>query len=408
VAPADRASEAAASGASTALLLGQSGIRKLRRAGFGVRRLLPIPSLRHPALLLPLDSPRACAYALSNLSVPSGRIKTLRNRAVSLAVSARAPLPGTVILASRVGELPQLVREAQAFGLPEKLDWVLAPGRSIERSSFHLFERRARRPSWILKFRRERRDASPFLADERGLSLAAEIGGALAEHAPRLVAISTEGEQPFSVETAVTGAPLVYVLRAPGRRSRKRALIEAVAGWLVDVSAQTAAPSGGSEALAGLRFPDGIVEAVGADVGELVRELEPLPAVVEHGDPDPTHVLVHGGSFGLIDWENAARRGLPLADLAVFLSQVLPIFDGELDDPRYGRREAFARLFRGESPSAPLLREWLREGCRAAGLEPEKVGPLLSIIWLRNAVPSRRHLAEVWFSDPALGPGWRL
>ncbi|MGZ4383740.1 MAG: hypothetical protein ACXVY3_04005 [Gaiellaceae bacterium] len=407
VAPTARASEVARIGAPIALLLGRSGARELRRAGFATQRLLPIPSLRHPALLLPLRSPRASAYALSNLSVPPGRIKTLRNRAVGLAASARAPLPGTVIIASRVGELPQLVRESRNFGLPERLDWVLAPGRDVERSSFHLFEPGARRPSWILKFRRERRDPAPFLADARGLRLAAEIGGALAEHAPRLVGISVDRE-PFSIETAVVGAPLVYVLRAPWRRSEKRAMVEAVAGWLIDVSRQTATPTAGTETVRAIRFPDGVVEAVQADVDELVRGLGPLPSVAEHGDVDPTHVLVQDGSFGVIDWEGAERHGLPLADLTIFLAQVLPILDGELDDPRYGRREAFARLFRGESPSAPLLRGWLREACDAAGLGVEQVGPLLSIVWLRNATPSRRHLAEVWFSDPALGPQWRL
>lgn len=131
-----------------------------------------------------------------------------------------------------------------------------------------------------------------------------------------------------------------------------------------------------------------------------------MPAVVEHQDLDPTHVLVDGSAFNVIDWEEAQRHGLPLGDLAFFLAQALPILDGELDDPAIGRRDALARLFRGESASAPLLFGLVRDAVDALRLPPEAVGPLLSLTWLRLSTGPRRHLAEVWFSDPALGPDW--
>jgi hypothetical protein len=406
VAPAGLAWAATSLDPEAIVLVGRGGRRALRRAGYRARRFLPLPSLARPSLLVPVDRPRVARYALANLSVPAGFVKTLRNAVAGLAILARLPLPGTVVLASRANGGPSTLRPATGLGLPTELDWLLVLGRAVERSAFFLFPRRARRPSWVLKFSPEDRGDDPFLGDERGARHVRDVGGTLAEHAPRLVGVSTDGERPVTVETAAVGAPLVYRLRAPGRRAAKRALVDAVGRWLVDVAVATALPGRADEALAALAFPDGIVEETGADVGGLCRDLAGLPAVLEHRDLAPTHVLVTRDSFSVIDWEEAARIGLPLADLAFFLAQVLPILDGELDDPRIGRHEAFARLFRGESPSAPLLFELLDDACRRLDVPPRAVPALLSLTWLRLSAGPRRHLAEAWFGDRELGPAW--
>jgi hypothetical protein len=408
VAPAGLAWAATSLDPDAIVLVGRGGRRALRRAGYRLRRFLPLPSLARPSLLVPVDRPRVARYALANLSVPAGLVKTIRNGLAGLLVTARLPLPlpGTVVLASRSAGGPSTLRPASALGLPEELDWLLVLGRAVERSAFFLFPRGARRPSWVLKFSPDDRGDDPFLGDERGARLVREIGGTLAEHAPRLVGVSTAGERPVTVETAAVGAPLVYRLRAPGRRGPKRDLVEAIGRWLVDVAEATALPGRADEALAELAFPEGIVEETRADVDELRAGLGGLPAVLEHRDLAPTHVLVAHGSFSVIDWEEAARTGLPLADLAFFLAQVLPILDGELDDPRIGRHEAFARLFRGESPSAGLLFDLLDEACTRLDVPPQAVPALLSLTWLRLSTGPRRHLAEAWFADPELGPAW--
>ncbi len=406
VAPGELAPAAISLDPEAIVLVGRGGRRALRRAGFRTRRFLPLPSLAHPSLLVPVDRPRVARYALRNLSVPAGLAKTIRNVVAGLAVAARLPLPGTVLLASRSLAQPSTLGPAAELGLPGELDWLLVLGRAVERSAFFLFPRGARTPSWVLKFSPEDRGDDPFLGDERGARLVRDVGGTLADHAPSLVGVSTSGERPVTVETAAVGAPLVYRLRAPGGRAAKRALVESVGRWLVDVAAATALPGGAEPALAGLVFPDGIVEETGADLDALRRGLGALPAVLEHRDLAPTHVLVTADSFSVIDWEEATRTGLPLADLAFFLAQVLPILDGELDDPRIGRHEAFARLFRGESPSAGLLFELLDEACRRLDVPAAAVPALLSLTWLRLSAGPRRHLAEAWFADPVLGPAW--
>ena len=406
VAPAKLARAATTLGAESIVVVGRGGGRALRRAGYRTRRFLPLPSLAQPSLFVPVDRPRVARYALANLSVPAGLVKTLRNVAARILVTLRLPLPGTVVLATRSAATPSTLRPAADLGLPGELDWLLVLGRAVERSAFFLFPRRARRPSWVLKFSPEDRGDDPFLGDERGARLVRDVGGTLAEHAPRLVGVSTSGERPVTVETAAVGAPLVYRLRAPGRGAAKRALVEAVGRWLVDVAVATMLPGRAEEALAELVFPDGIVEEAGADVDELREGLGALPAVLEHRDLAPTHVLATRDSFSVIDWEEATRTGLPLADLAFLMAQVLPILDGELDDPRIGRHEAFARLFRGQSASASLLFELLDDACRRLDVPPESVPALLSLTWLRLSVGPRRHLAEAWFSDPELGPAW--
>jgi hypothetical protein len=182
--------------------------------------------------------------------------------------------------------------------------------------------------------------------------------------------------------------------------------VEDVARWLIAVGAATSAPGGAVEAARDTPPADGIAEQVGADVPGLIAALEGVPSVLEHRDLDPTHVLVDGSAFTVIDWESVRLVGLPLADLAFLLAQALPILDGELDDESLGRGEAFARLFRGESPSAPQFFRLMREACEASGTPPAAAGPLLSLTWMRLAIGPRRHLAETWFADPRLGPEW--
>lgn len=406
VAPAGLAQDVAAIGAPAAILFGAGSARPLRRAGYALRRFLPIPSLEEPSVLVPVDWPGAARYALANLSVPKGLPKRLRNVAVGAAITARAPVPRTVVVASRRDAQPFLVGTGQQLGLPAELEWIPVFGRATERSSFFLFEPRGRRPSWVLKFTPSGGRPERFLDDARGYAVIDEVGGPLAQRTPRLVGVSTSGSHPLTVESAALGAPLVYQLRAPGAVAQKRAVVEAVARWLIDVAASTTVPGGAVEAAAEIEFADGIVDEVGADVPALMEGIAGAPSVLEHRDLDPTHVLVDGGSFTVIDWESVRRRGLPLSDLAFLLSQALPILDGELDDPSLPHGEAFARLFRGESPSAPLFFSLLREACAASDVPLSAAGPLLSLTWLRLAIGARRHLAQVWFADPALGPRW--
>jgi hypothetical protein len=407
VAPASLLDDAVRCTAPVALFLGRVSRRRLRAAGFAGERFMPIPSLDEPSYALPLDRPRLARYVLSKLSAPPTRVKTLRNRALGLAIRLGIGLPHTLTFAYRRGELPRLVRAACELGLPQELEYLLALGRATERGAFLLFEPGSTRPSWISKFERGHPDVFEAPTDARGLQMIADVGGSAAEHAPRFFGLSEVDGRPLVVESAASGAPLVNVLRAPLAYERRRELVEAVMAWLIDVGRASLGHADQGDPLFGLEVAGRLASELEFDLDEIRSRVAGLPTVLEHGDVGLEHVLVDGDSFVVIDWELARKNGMPLHDLAFFLSQALPVLDGEVDDPRFGKREAFARLFRGQTPSSPLLFRCFARACEDWGVPPDVAPALLSTTWLRIAeVDVRRHFAEVWFSDPELGTNW--
>ncbi|HEY1689364.1 MAG TPA: hypothetical protein VGF95_10955 [Solirubrobacteraceae bacterium] len=407
VAAASEIDVAARSEAPMLLLEGNVSGGRLRRAGFSGERFLPVPSLDHPSLLLPLNRARGARYALTKLLAPPQRIKRLRNRMLALAIGCGVRPRGTVTLASRAGAPPLLVAATSGFGMPEGLGWVLALGRATERGVFHLFEAGRSLPSWVLKFSRAQLSEVEAPSDARGLAAAAEVADVPGLHVPRLIGVAECGGRPFVVETAAIGAPLVNVLRNPRRHEQNTAQVDAVAGWLVELGSASILAAKAGQSPVDLEPAARLAPEFGVDFASLVAPLEHLPTMLEHGDVGLEHLIVDRGSFVLIDWERAQRHGLPLADLAFFLAQALPVMSGELDDARYGRDRAFVRLFRGESPSSQTLFRWLAAAREAWALDADAIAPLLSVIWLRLAqVDIRRHFAAAWFSEPGLGPGW--
>ena len=139
-----------------------------------------------------------------------------------------------------------------------------------------------------------------------------------------------------------------------------------------------------------------------------------------HGDLAPHNIVVRPeGGFTAIDWEDAQPDGLALSDLVGFLLGALVFLDRR---PRDGDVEVKARLLRGDSDLSGFLFAWLRRTARALELEPEAVAALVTLRILdvgsamrtyealdeapaAEALPEER-LAELWLSDPLLGPDW--
>lgn len=400
---------AAAAGAATVLVERPVSLRRLRRDGFVGQRYLPMPALDHPALLLPLDRPRGARYALLSLSAPPGRAKRLRNRVMAEATRFSVTPPGTLTIATREPRPPRLVGAALELGLPDDLDWVLTLGRATERGAFHLLTDGRSRPTWVLKFSRAPLAQVEPPTDAAGLGLVGALGGEAAARAPRLLGVSEADGRPFVVESAAAGADLVTVLRTAIPAKRKHALVDGVASWLIELGRASLRSRAGDATLPDAQHIERSAAEFGVDRAVLADRIASAPAVLEHGDAGLEHVLVDAASddFVVIDWERARADGLPFHDLCFFLAQALPTVDGEIDDPRYDRHEAFARLFRGDSPSSPLLFGWIRRAVAAWGIPEEAVAALVSTLWLRFAVVDvRRHFAEAWFADPALGLDW--
>src|SRR5207249_2997999 len=97
--------------------------------------------------------------------------------------------------------------------------------------------------------------------------------------------------------------------------------IERIAAWIVEISRRTKAAPDALEAERARLLQD--VVPAWADLGgrpELVHSLPPIPPVLQHNDLGCWNIVVGDGSFTALDWESARSHGLPLWDLAYFLT----------------------------------------------------------------------------------------
>jgi hypothetical protein len=414
------------------ILDGRGGARTLRGRYASVGALMPLPDATAPELLVPLEERAVTRYVLREWSVPTGIRRRVRN-AVADGVLRFTRLPeirASVTVAQREAGPPFLVRAAHELGVPANADWYLTLGHGdvLTRAVFHLFERGAEQPSWILKFARVPGYADPFDRDERALRLVAEGGTAVAAHAPRLLGrFETDGFH-AAVETAAVGRKLTLFLQRRGDAAAKRRLVDEIATWLIDVGVSTrAAPSTLDAERARIR--EHVLPLWSDyDVGDVVAALPPVPAVLQHNDPGCWNIIVDGARFTAVDWESARRHGFPLWDLLYFLTDALVHLDGA-DDPPARRDAHMQRLWRGEAPSSPILYEWVRRGADSLSIRHDDVGRIVMLGWLHHGTshirradsgslhgvvlddasnqPVSLRAARIWLTDPALGREWR-
>lgn len=435
VAPARLAGEARQTRARSIIVEG-SRERPFHGGDYHLRRLLLRPTRERPTLALPLDQPAPAAYALERWSVVDRRWKTVRMRAARELVS-RGLFPSwaspVVTVATQAAGPPALVAAARDLGVPRDADWFLTFGQgdALSRNAFQLFRAGSDQPEWVLKFARVVGSSKRFDDDERGLGLARAAGAVVAAHAPQLVGRFDVDGLHASLETAAAGRRLRDVLRTPGDRSEKVRLIERIAGWIVEFGRLTQTSPEATEAER-KRLRSDVVprwSEVGAR-SELVDELPPLPAVVQHNDLGTWNVVADGGDFVVVDWENTREAALPLWDLLYFLADAFVVLDGPeapWDTPeRLPAR--MVRLFAGKAPSSPLLFSWVRRAAEAAAVPPDAVGAITTLCWLSHSLsagvhnldlaaltprdPPRLHglegMARAWMADPALGPSWSV
>ena len=411
---------------------GRNGAAALRSHYEDVRRLLPLPDRLAPELLVPLDDREITRYVLREWSLPTGFRRRVRN-AVAEGVLRFTTLPdvrASVTVAQRDQGAPFLVRAAHELGVPGDADWYLSLGHGdvLTRAVFHLFERGADRPSWILKFSRVPGYSDPFDRDERALRLVAESGAAVEAHAPRLLGrLETHGFH-AALETAAVGRKLTLFLQRRGNSEAKRRLINDIASWLVEIGNSTRAAPSALDAER-TRVRDEVLPLWSDhDVADIVDALPPLPAVLQHNDPGCWNIVVDEGRFTAVDWESARRHGFPLWDLVYFLTDALVHLDGA-DAPPARRDRHMQELWKGEAPSSPILYEWVRRGADSLGIRHDDVGPIVLLGWLHHGTshirradsgsshglvldvgstePISLRAARIWLTDPGLGRDWR-
>jgi len=420
---------AVSAGAQAVILEGRNGAKRLRPAYRHVERFLPIPDVLEPQVLVPLDRPRIARYVLRQWTLPRGVIPRIRNTVAELALS-RMTLPDvrpSLAVGTQDDGPPFLVGEAGALGVPADADWFLTLGHGdvLTRAVFHLFEHDASEPSWVLKFSRVRGYSDVFDRDERALRLAEEGGPTVTAHAPQLVGRFEADGLHAALETAAVGRKLSLFLQRRGNTDAKRRLIDAIAGWLIEVGVATRAASETLEPERARLRDDVLPFWSEYDVEGLLDSIPPVPAVLQHNDPGSWNIIVDGDRFTAVDWESTRRHGFPLWDLFYFLTDALVHLDGE-DYPPAARDRHTARLWRGEAPSSPILFDWMRRGAEVFGLSREDAAAIVTLSWLHHGTsPARRadlgdrhgvelegpepvglRAARIWLTEPGLGRSW--
>ena len=428
LAPATHPREALAAAGAAVVLEGAPSAAALRRHGLSVRDLLPLPGVERPALVLPLDQPRAMRGALRHLGGPKNRVKALRNR-VTPALLGRWIAPGRARLTVGVREpgppfLLAAAREAGAEGGNEFF-WTTGASDILSRGVLHLFRADRSEPECVVKFGRVPGYVDAFERDAKGLGLAAAAGGSVAAHAPTLLArLEVEG-LPASVESAAPGEQLIAHLGSTARRGAKLAAIDRVAGWIVAIARETATgPPALEPELARIRRD---VLPLWREVGageELLAHVDRAPAVFQHNDLGTWNVMVDGDRFTAVDWESARPAGLPLWDLIYFLAYAILGVDRV---PAERQERHLVEVFLGRSRSSALMFGWIRRAASELGLPEEAIGRLATTCWLHHglshvardqavraagAAPADdltslpRRLARRWLTEPGLGARW--
>ena len=425
VASARSAGDAAATGAGMVVV---EGARRssLDSKALATRVFLTLPSVEAPTFFLPLDCRAALQYALRESLAPPVRWKRLRNRLLEPALARGiAPASRLVTVAQRGQAEPFLIGAAHELGIPERIEWFLAAGQgdALSRGVFQVFEQGAAEPRWALKFARVPDYAEPFDRDERGLRLAREVGGPIAEHAPlflgRLVAAGIHA----SLESAAVGQRLLGFLHTAATRREKLQAIEAVAEWTLSVARHTLADPERLEPERG-RLREHVLPHWPGAPGELADALAAVPAVFQHGDLGSWNVVVRPGGFTVLDWEDAVLDAPPLWDLWYLLADALAHLDVSAGPDT--REQHFVRLFRGELPVSEILFRWTRLTVEALGIPADAVSALATLCWLDEGLGHHERLSaigqyapgterartqyerigELWLSTPGLGLGW--
>jgi aminoglycoside phosphotransferase len=182
-------------------------------------------------------------------------------------------------------------------------------------------------PKLVLKMPRVPGDSGGLAREAAVLRAVHEAWPDISKTVPRIVAFE-EGDRAVLVETALAGRLLTPAMlrREPAR------YLDAVVAWLIGLATRrNDIEPGWYERM--LERPLNVVAeslSLPADEGDLVKRtlelVEPLreaeiPGVVEHGDLSHPNLIWTGeNQVGVVDWELAEEHGLPLHDLAYFLT----------------------------------------------------------------------------------------
>ena len=377
--------------------------------------------------VVPIDDPR--------LTADLARRGLLRTRALGWGAGRPGPTGGTGLLAriartvlrryeaavarvagaiTRGGAGPRrslVVAGPQAGRVPAYLASAAAPAVDLERARWALAapgDYPSQKVLWFLepptgddgrvlakmtrdpRFSDRLRHAHAALVDISSRSAAAAAG------VPAPVFAGSTAGLAIAAERDVSGELLGSIVA----RGTGGAAVDATLEWFVTLageSRQPASPQSIAAALGDMLTRLERQAPVGEDLSRVLRaELaaiaaldEPIPLVMQHGDPGVNNVIARpGGGICVLDWENADRIGMPLWDVLYFVRSVAVA----------GRRRSSSRLdvslqpFIEPGPLADLLHRSVQRVVARIALPPAAIGPLVLHCWVQQALKETTRL----------------
>lgn len=201
------------------------------------------------------------------------------------------------------------------------------------------------------------------------------------------------GLRPVLLESFVAGDPAAALLASEPHRLEQliASLCQWLAGWnrntrVVDVALPELLGSSvllPLEALA-VRLPPSFVEMVRADAAKLSARA--LPTTAAHHDLTMWNVLVRSdGRLGVLDWEQAVERALPLTDLFYALADACAATGGYRD-----REAAFRACFHSAGSKATWAGAIVAAQAQSLEIEDRLVAVSFVSCWLRHAAEEVR------------------
>lgn len=206
-------------------------------------------------------------------------------------------------------------------------------------------------------------------------------------------------------QTLMAGVPYELGSRR-GSQAAEEQLADAM-GWLTSLGAATAHEVPASDMAAILltlldsyaqiyRPAASEVTRLGTEFERLGALSQPLPSVLQHGDPGVWNLLVDDrGRTLFLDWEAGEPDGMPLWDV-LYLFRSHAIEAGRRAGVR-DRAQAASRHLTGDSALSDLLVDTIGTYCRQVGLPPAAVEPLIFGCWIHRSIKesSRSHAGRL-------------
>jgi hypothetical protein len=279
----------------------------------------------------------------------------------------------------------------ERYGLADSAGFLLLTPRfaASRHVVFLVIDEQSRAPTLVAKIPRLRGDAGG-IERESTILRTLEHRPSGAGSVPRVLALEDYFGHGLLLETALIGRPIdtAFVRRSP------TSAIEPVVTWLTTLRVPEPGPrETASDAFERLveqplllfaqRFEGTDLELrLVEETLEVARPLsDNIPEVIEHGDVSHPNLLwLANGQVGIIDWELAEPRGLPLYDLSFFLAYVASALARAQTTSE--RVNAFHGAFTGPVPWA---RPYTESYCRMLELDRSLVPALLIACWARYA-----------------------